>query len=171
MRFQPVSDTLEWGVARLSKDDPLGIDSYKELSAVELARTWQYRHSESSPWFFNIGLNLSLGYAWAESIDESYQKVSNPIIGTWFRGTVGRRSWGEIYLEQRVINGFTFSSPARGGSVSREAVARLGYRHELKSCLNLEIFAEKRSFNFSDPNLVDLYTKSRRTGVELSCRI
>ena len=170
-RFQPLTDTLEWGVLRFGKDDPLGIDSYSELAVMEMARIWQYRHSESSPWYANVGLNLSLGYAWAESTNETYQEVSNPIVGTWWRGTIGRRAWGEIYLEQRVINGFTASSPARGGSVSREAAARFGYVHRLDNCLEFEIFSEKRSFNFSDPNLTDLYTKSKRTGIALSCRI
>ena len=33
-----------------------------------------------------------------------------------------RETWGSIYLEQRVENGWTFSSPARGGPVSRAAV-------------------------------------------------
>ena len=40
---------------------------------------------------------------------------------------------------------------------------------EKSSCLVMDLFVEKRSFNFSDPQLPDLYTKSRRIGAELGC--
>jgi hypothetical protein len=36
-------------------------------------------------------------------------------------------------------------------------------------CLSAEVFAEKRSFNFTDLHLTDLYTSSKRVGVEISC--
>jgi hypothetical protein len=162
---------MEWGVLRLSKDDPLGINAYAEANIVETARIWRYTWSESTPWYIDLGVNLSVGYAWADSTNETYDEVSNPIIGTWWRAALGREGMGRFYLEQRVINGFTFSSPARGGSVSREAFARFGYVHSLKGCLDIEIYNEKRSFNFTDPNLDDHYTKSRRTGIAVSCRL
>jgi hypothetical protein len=77
-----------------------------------------------------------------------------------------------VYLEQRVVNGWTFSSPAAGGPVARSAVARFGYfngpRHR---CLKFELFAEKRSFNFADPDAPNLYTKAKRLGVEVSCSL
>ena len=167
--FRPIRDTLEWGVFKGGKDDPLGVDSYAELTIVRAGRTWQYRLSDQSPWQFTLGVNLSTGYAWADSFNDTYRDVSNPIVGSWVKGTVNRQRWGEIYLEQRVSNGFTFSSPARGGSVSREARARFGYLNRLYRCLTIDLFSEKRSFNFSDPDLPDLYTKSKRVGLELSC--
>ncbi len=166
--FVVLRDTVEWGVLRLSQDEPLGIDSYSELTVARGARTWGY-HAPNSPWRFTVGVNVSGGFAWADSTDESFQDVSNLIAGTWVRGTVSRGAWGSIYLEQRVVNGWTFSSPARGGSVSREARARVGYMRSMPRCLNLEVFAEKRSFNFADPDGANLYTKSKRVGVQLAC--
>ncbi len=168
-QFQPVRDTLEWGIFQVGKDDPLGIDSYVELTVIAAARTWQYRLTDNSPWRFTFGVNVSGGYAWADSVDDTYRDVSNPLLGTWWKGTISRARWGEIYLEQRVINGFTLSSPAAGGTVSREARARFGYRNRLRGCLAVDLFAEKRSFNFTDPALTDLYTKSKRVGVEFGC--
>lgn len=156
---------------RVAEDEPLGIESYVELTVARGSRTWAYRRSSSSPWMMTIGLNVSGGYAWSDSANDSFQDVSNPIVGTWVKGTVSRGRWGTIYLEQRVVNGWTFSSPARGGSVSREARARFGYLRELGRCLNLELFAEKRSFNFADPDGANLYTKSKRVGVQLACTL
>src|SRR5690606_3872540 len=39
--FRTLRDTLEWGVLVVSKDDPLGIDSYVELDVARASRTWQ----------------------------------------------------------------------------------------------------------------------------------
>ena len=166
--LQPLRDTLEWGVLRFIEDEPLGMDSYAELTVARVSRTWGYRRPDSL-WSATVGLNVSGGFAWADSHDETFQDVSNPIAGTWIKGTASRRGWGTIYLEQRVVNGWTFSSPDRGGSVSREARARFGYQRGLGSCLNLEVFAEKRSFNFADPRGANLYTKSKRVGIQLAC--
>lgn len=167
-RLRPYRDTLEWGVLQGGKDDPLGVDSYVELTLLRLARSWYYQ-SEGSPWLFTLGADLSGGYAWADSIDDTYQDVSNPVVGSSIRFGVSRSGWGQVYAEQRVNNGFTLSSPARGGAVSREARFRFGYLHRLHRCLTLDLFVEKRSFNFSDPDLPDLYTKSKRTGAALGC--
>ncbi len=168
-KFRPLRDTLEFGNVRGGFDDPLGIDSYAEVNLVRGGRTWGYKLSDQSPWLFTLGIKVSVGYAWADSFDPAYQDVSNPTIGTWVNGTIKRERWGELYIEQGVVNGFTLSSPARGGSVSREAVFRFGYFNQFHRCLTVDLFVDKRSFNFSDPDLVDLYTKSRRTGVELGC--
>ena len=168
--LRTMRDTLEWGVLQVGKDDPLGIDSYTELSIARAARTWRYGVA-NSPWAFTFGFNGSAGFAWAESTDETFREVSNMVIGSWGKGSVSRGRWGTLYIEQRVVNGWTFSSPARGGTVSREARARAGYTNRLRGCLNLEVFAEKRSFNFTDPQLTDLYTKSKRVGVEISCTL
>lgn len=168
--FRTLRDTLEWGIVTVSRDDPLGIDSYVELNIARASRTWQLA-MPSSPWRFTFGINASAGYAWADSYDETYDDVSNMTIGSWGKGTVSRGRWGMLYIEQRIVNGWTFSSPARGGTVQREARARGGYTNRLRGCLEIEVFAEKRSFNFTDPTLVDLYTKSKRVGVALSCTL
>jgi len=168
--FRTLRDTLEWGILTVERDDPLGIDSYVEIDLARASRTWQFA-VPASPWRFTLGINASAGYAWADSFDETYDDVSNMTIGSWGKGTVSRERWGSFYIEQRVVNGWTFSSPARGGSVQREAHARAGYTNRLRGCLDIEVFAEKRSFNFADPNLADLYTKSKRVGVALSCTL
>jgi hypothetical protein len=166
---EPPRETLELGVVKVRQDEPLGIESYVELTAARIARTWAFRPPES-PWHFTVGANLAGGYAWAESTDERYRDISNMIVGTWAKGTVSREKWGSIYLEQRVENGWTFSSPARGGPVSRAAAARFGYTNRLfQGCLGIELFAEKRSFNFADPDGPSLYTKAKRVGIEVSC--
>lgn len=166
--FSPLRDTLEFGVLTASKDDPLGIDDYYELSLIRASRTWQWQPGKSG---FNVTLGLGgwLGYAWATSTDPRYEEVTNPIIGNAFKATVNREDWGSLYLEQRVVNGFTFSSPSAGGSVSREARLRGGYINEFYGCLSLDLYFEKRSFNFTDHRLEDLYTKSRRIGAALGC--
>lgn len=168
--FSASHETLELGSVLISKDDPLGIESYVEITAARVARIWAFG-SSASAWRFTVGANLSGGYAWAESTTDAYRDVSNMIVGTWAKGTATHRRFGTLYLEQRVVNGWTFSSPARGGSVSREARARFGYLRELGRCLNLELFAEKRSFNFADPDGANLYTKSKRVGVQLACTL
>ena len=153
---------------KVSQDEPLGIESYIELTAARIARTWAFQPSES-PWRFTVGANLGGGYAWAESTDERYRDISNMIVATWAKGTVSRGRRGSIYLEQRVENGWTFSSPARGGPVSRAAVARVGYANRPFELTGFELFAEKRSFNFADPDGPSLYTKAKRVGIEVSC--
>jgi hypothetical protein len=165
--FDVVRDTVEWGVLRLAEDDPLGIESYAELTVARGARTWGY-HAAGSPWSYTVGVNVSGGFAWADSTDDRYQDVSNLIAGAWIRGTVARAGWGSLYLEQRVVNGWGLSSPARSGSISREARARLAYQRNLPHLLSLEVFAEKRSFNFADPDLQNLYTASKRIGVQIA---
>ena len=165
---EPPRETLELGAVKVSQDEPLGIESYIELTAARIARTWAFQPSES-PWRFTVGANLGGGYAWAESTDERYIIV-DIIVATWAKGTVSRGRWGSIYLEQRVENGWTFSSPARGGPVSRAAVAGVGYANRpFEGCLGFELFAEKRSFNFADPDGPSLYTKAKRVGIEVSC--
>lgn len=167
-RLTAVRDMYEWGVVQGGKDDPLGVDYYGELVLARFARTWA-RAPRSSPWWVILGLEGSVGYSWSESDNEFYESVSNPIVGTSVRASLNRSGMGSIYLQQRIINGFGFSSPARSGAVSREARFRFGYLHRFNSCLALDLFVEKRSFNFSDPQLPDLYTKSKRVGAALAC--
>ena len=77
---------------------------------------------------------------------------------------------GMIYTDDRVVVGYTLGSPAHGGPTSREARIRFGYFNQFYRCLALDLFFEKRSFNFADAVQPDLYTKSKRTGVELACK-
>lgn len=170
-RLEPLRDTLELGVVQIVKDDPLGMESYIEVDAARAARTWVMEQPDS-PWAFTVGVTISGGFAWAESTDPTYADISNLTLGTWAKGTVSRDRWGTMYLEQRVVNGWTFSSPAASGAVSRSAVARAGYLNRLGNrCLRFELFAEKRSFNFADPDAPNLYTKAKRVGVEVSCSL
>jgi hypothetical protein len=167
-RFSPLRDSLRWGVLQAGKDDPLGIDDYYEFSLVGGGRTWQWQPSKSA-FIFTVGVQGWVGYSWATSTNETYSDVSNPIIGSSFKGTISAPRWGQLFVEQRVVNGFTLSSPSAGGSVSREARFRAGYIKRLQSCLSLELYVEKRSFNFNDHRLDDLYTKSQRLGASLGC--
>jgi hypothetical protein len=164
----PLRDTLELGSVLGGKDDPLGLNSYYEVTAARVGRTWAYQ-PQASPWILLGGVGASGGYAWAESANETYSDVSNPTIGAW--GTLGiyRPGWGRLYAEQRVVNGFQLSSPSAGDPTSRTARFRAGYANQITHCLGFEVFIEKRSFNFSDHRLDDLYAKAKRAGVELSC--
>ena len=166
--FGRLRDTLEWGVVQGGKDDPLGVRRYAELTVIRGSRAW-YRRFSRLPLYATVGMEMSGGYSWADSVDETYQEVSNLIVGSAFRASVASETWGDLYVQQRVVNGFTLSSPARGGAVSREARFRFGYTRRMSNCLVMDLFVEKRSFNFSDPQLPDLYTKSRRIGAELGC--
>jgi hypothetical protein len=170
-RLEPLRDTLEVGVVQIGKDEPLGMESYIELDAARAARTWVIE-KPASRWRYTVGVSISGGFAWAESTDPIYADISNLTLGTWAKGTVSHGRWGTMYLEQRVVNGWTFSSPAAGGPVARSAAARFGYFNRLANrCLTFELFAEKRSFNFADPAAPNLYTKAKRVGVEISCSL
>lgn len=166
--FAPLRDNLEWGVVRGGWDDPLGVDSYVAVNIARVSRTW-YWMPETANWLLTGGLGLSGGFAWADSLNPIYDDVSNPIIGSWVTMAAAHPRWGKVYVEQRVINGFTLSSPSAGGSISREARFRFGIISRPWGCMTAELFVDKRSFNFSDHRLDDLYTKSRRIGLEMGC--
>lgn len=167
-RFTPLRDTLEWGVLTLGHNDYLGINSYYELTAARAGRTWGWRPQDSS-WLFTAGVGLSGGWAWAESVNQLYQDVSNPFAGTWVALGVAHPRWGKLQLEQRVVQGFTISNPSEGESTSREAVFRAAYAFHLPACLSGELSVEKNSFAFSNFSLPDLYEKSRRVNLILGC--
>lgn len=73
-----------------------------------------------------------------------------------------------IYMTQRAVNGFSFSSPARGHPSVREARARLGYFKQLNRHLLLDVLIEKRSFYFVEAGLPSLYTKSGTAAAEFT---
>lgn len=166
--WRPLRDTLELGVLAHGMDDPLGVDSYTAITLARVGRTWGWIPREK-PYIVFAGFGVSAGYAWADSVTEKYNDVSNPIAGGWMTLGISRPGWGKLYVEQRAINGFQFSSPSAGGSTSREARFRFGLIKKITGCMTLELFIDKRSFNFSDHRLADLYSKAKRTGAELGC--
>jgi len=167
--FSVAHDTWEWGVVRAGFDDPLGIDSYAEIDFVRASRTWAYKRSAQSSWTIEYGVKGAVGLAFAESVDPDYADVSNPIYGVYAQLRFKHDRYGEIYTDDRVVTGFTFGSPATNSSTSREARIRFGYLNQFYRCLTADVFFEKRSFNFADPVLPDLYTKSKRIGAQLGC--
>jgi hypothetical protein len=166
--WRPLRDSLELGVVVHGRDDPLGLDSYTEITLARVGRTWGWIPREK-PYILFAGFGVSTGYAWADSVSDEYNDVSNPILGGWVTVGISRPGWGKIYVEQRAVNGFQFSSPSAGGSTSREARFRFGLMKKITGCMTLELYIDKRSFNFSDHRLSDLYSKAKRTGAELGC--
>ena len=168
--FGPIRDTLEFGVVQGGFDDPLGIDSYSEITFVRASRTWGFKTRDESPWTFIVGLKVSFGWAWADSFMDVYKDVSNPIAGMFTYLAVEHERFGRLYTDDRIVPGFTLGSPATNASTSREARIRFGYFNNFYRCMTVDLFVEKRSFNFADPVLPDLYTKSKRSGVEIGCQ-
>ena len=81
---------------------------------------------------------------------------------------VEHKDWGRVYTDDRIVAGYTLGSPATGDATSREARVRFGYDKRFGNRLKLDVFLEKRSFNFADPVLPDLYTKAKRYGAEIA---
>lgn len=165
-RFNTVRDQLELLQLNASFDDNLGVDYYYELNAGKIGRFWAYKWSDSSPFKITLGLNGSLGWAWANSKDPRYADVSNPTMGIWNVLIIGHDSWGQFYVDSRVISGYTFGEPK--STISREANARFGIRRDFGHNLALDFFGEKRSFHFAAFDIPDLYTKARRIALELT---
>lgn len=163
-RFMGVRDTLELGQLLYSFDDPLGIDYYTELTLVRAGRSWGYKLTEGSPWSLTLGVKAFLGWAWASSVEDAYKDVSNPFFGGYTMLALSHATWGQLYTDDRVVAGYTLGSPATGKSISREARIRFGYFKKFEPGWTIDLFFEKRSFNFSDPELPDLYTKARLVG-------
>lgn len=166
-RLNPARDFLEWGAVRLSEDDPLGVDSYSELSVLRLGRAWQKRLT-NQPITLTVDLQTSVGWAWAESFDPRYRKVSNPYTGLWTHLSIEHDRWGMLYTADRVVTGTSLGSPRE--SMSREARVRFGYFKRLSACFSIDVFVEKRSFNFSDEQMPSLYSKGKRYGAQFACR-
>ena len=106
--WEPLRDTLELGAALAGRDDALGINSYTEITLARAGGTWGWM-PESRKFLVMAGVGLSTGYAWGESTRPEYADVSNPIIGSWTTLGIAWPDWGNLYVEQHVINGFTFS--------------------------------------------------------------
>jgi len=165
-RFNTVRDQLELLQINGGFDDNLGVDYYYELNAGRIGRFWSYRHSDGSPITITLGLNASLGWAWASSVNPSYTDVSNPTMGLWNALILGHDGWGQLYITSRVVSGYTFGEPK--STTSREANARFGIRKDFSNNLALDFFGEKRSFHFAAFDIPDLYTKAKRIALELT---
>ena len=164
--FHTLRDQLELLQLNASFDDNLGVDYYYELNAGKIGRYWAYKWSDSSPFKIRLGLNGSLGWAWASSMDPRYADVSNPTMGLWNVFIFEHERWVQFYIDSRVVSGFTFGEPK--STTSREANARFGIRKDFANNLALDIFGEKRSFHYAAFDIPDLYTKARRIGLELT---
>ncbi len=164
--FNTVRDQLELLQLNAGFDDSLGVDYYYELNAGKIGRFWAYRWSDSSPFKITFGLNASLGWVWASSMDSRYADVSNPTMGIWNVLILEHEQWGQFYVDSRAITGYTFGEPK--STTSREANARFGIRKDLSDNLALDFFGEKRSFHFSAFDIPDLYTKAKRIALELT---
>lgn len=165
-KFSTERTQLELLQVNASFDDSLGVDYYAELNVGKIGRFWTYRHSDSSPFSFTFGLNGSLGWAWASSLDARYGDVTNPTMGLWNVFIFGHDRWGQFYVDSRVVSGYTFGEPK--STTSREALARFGIRRDFGDNLALDFYGEKRSFHFAAFDIPDLYTKARRIALELT---
>jgi hypothetical protein len=165
-RFNNERTQLELLQLKASFDDSLGVDYYYELNAGRVGRFWTYKRSDSSPFRFTLGLNGSLGWAWASSKDPRYANVSNPTVGLWNVFIIEHERWGQFYVDARVVSGFTFGEPK--STTAREANARFGIRRDFANNLALDFFGEKRSFHYAAFDIPDSYNKARRIALELT---
>lgn len=162
-------DIAELAALRWVKNDPLEVDSYLEFTIARAGRVGTVQWSESSPFMIRIGVQASAGWAWAESADPVYSTVSNPFAGIFIALALEHQKLGKLYTDNRFVNGFSFSSPERGHPTVREATVRFGYYKQFRSCLSLDLFVEKRSFNFEEGGLDGRYTKSGALGGQVMC--
>ena len=162
-KFKPARDQLTWGEVILSKDDSLGVDYNNELTFGKIGRTWAY--PAENGFVYGVSLHGSLGWAWASSQDPNYTDVSNPTFGVWQNAYIEFNQYGTLYGELMAVSGFTFGEPKY--MTSRKGLAHIGYRFNMGENVILEAFLEKRAFLFAAFEIRDLYTKSKRLGINL----
>ena len=75
--------------------------------------------------------------------------------------------WGTIYINNRFVNGLSFSNPSRGHPMVREAQVTFGYLKQLSGNLWLDIVGEKKSFYFDEGGLPGLYRMSRSVAASI----
>lgn len=163
-------DLFELGATRFITDDALEVDSYLEVSLLRAGRMGAFKWSNDSPFTLITGMQASTGWAWGKSNNDTYSEVSNPFAGMFFNIALEHNNWGKLYTEQRYVNGFSFSSPARGHPTAREAMVRLGYFKTIHNCLAVDLYIEKRSFYFDEGDLPALYSQTGTVVAEMSCR-
>lgn len=159
-------DLLELGAMRYISDDALEVETYFEFSILRAGRLLSYRWSELSAYTVNMGMQASLGYAYAKSADRTYSSVNNPFAGIFFKLSLEHDARGELYFINRFVNGFSFSNPSRGHPAAREARVRFGYLYDIGSSFILDFYGEKRSFYFDEGSLPNLYTQSGIFGLQ-----
>ena len=162
-------DIAEFAALRWIKDDPLEVDSYLEFTVGRAGRVGTIKWSRSSAFTIRVGVQASAGWVWAESADPVYSQVSNPFAGIFLAVALEHEKLGHLYTDNRFVNGFSFSSPERGHPTVREADVRFGYYKRFTSCVSLDLFIEKKSFNFEESGLPGRYTKSTAFGGQLMC--
>lgn len=167
-KLRATSDVVKLGAARFISDDPLEIDYYLELSLFRAGRQGIYQWNRESPQAITGGVQLLTGWSWAETRVPGYSSVSNPFVGIVFNLAWEHDRWGSVYLDNRFVNGFSFSNPSRGHPMVREARVAFGYLKRLAESLKLAIIFEKKSFYFDEGGLPGLYTMSRSIAADLS---
>ena len=165
--WQAKRDYLEIGTTRYIKDEPQEVKYYLEVALGRVGRMVEYQRSQDSVNKFIVGVQASTGWAWAESENKLYSRVSNPFAGLYFDLTWEHQRWGSIYVLGRFVNGFSFSNPSRGHPTVREGGVRSGYRKEFRNNLLLDVYSAKRSFYFDEGDLPGLYTWTRTYAAEL----
>lgn len=165
-RLRVTSDLVELGAVRYISDDPLEVDYYLELSLLRAGRAGIYQWNKNSPYTITGGVQASFGWAWAESGVPGYSTVSNPFAGIFFKLAFEHDDWGDFYMANRFVNGFSFSNPSRGHPTVREARVNFGYLKEITDQLTLDIYLEKKSFYFDEGGLPELYRMSRAVAID-----
>ena len=166
--LRATGDMLKLGAVRVITDDPLEVDYYLELSLFRAGRNGIYQWDKKSSHAFTGGVQLWTGWAWAETKVSGYTDVSNPFVGINFNLAWEHDRWGSVYMENRFMNGFSFSNPSRGHPMVREARVAFGYLKNLTDNIVLDIIFEKKSFYFEEGGLPGLYTMSRSVSADLS---
>lgn len=166
--LRATADALKLAAVRFISDDPLEVDSYLELSLFRAGRTGIYQWNKESPAAVTGGVQLLTGWSWAETKVQGYSDVSNPFVGIIFNLAWEHDRWGSIYMDNRFVNGFSFSNPTRGHPMVREARVAFGYLKQMTDNLWLDIVVEKKSFYFDEGGLPGLYRMSRSVAVDLS---
>jgi len=166
--LRATSDLVQLGALRYISDDPLDVDYYLEFSLFRAGRNGIYQWNKESPAAITGGVQLWTGWAWAETKQPGYSEVSNPFVGINFNLAWEHDRWGSIYMENRFVNGFSFSNPSRGHPMVREARVAFGYLKELTDRIALDIVFEKKSFYFDEGDLPGLYRMSRSVAADIS---
>lgn len=166
--LRATGDMLKLGALRFISDDPLEVDYYLELSLFRAGRNGIYQWDRMSAHAFTGGVQLWTGWSWAETRVSGYSEVSNPFVGINFNLAWEHDRWGSVYMENRFMNGFSFSNPSRGHPMVREARVAFGYLKDLTDNIVLDVIFEKKSFYFEEGGLPGLYTMSRSVSADLS---
>lgn len=167
-KLQATNDVIKLGSVRFISDDPLDVDYYVELSLFRASRSGVYQWNKESSQSVTGGVMLLTGWSWAETSVPGYAEVSNPFVGIEFNLAWNHDRWGTIYMNNRFVNGFSFSNPSRGHPMVREAQVTFGYLKQLSGNLWLDIVGEKKSFYFDEGGLPGLYRMSRSVAASVS---